>query len=140
MSSNWYKKLHLQNDNQPTIIQHEMYLCHSLFVNSCQFVKRLADMNQSVYKQARLFIKQQTVYDQASPFINSLISLRQFINRLVHLQNSLKTLVDLFTGYRVFKLDMTYFEVPDGQLKLASKLKKLQQLGHLSFINLFQKK
>ena len=26
--------------------------------------------------------------------------------------------------YRVFKLDMTYFKVQDGQLKLTSKLKK----------------
>ena len=26
--------------------------------------------------------------------------------------------------YRVFQLDMTYFEVPDGQLKLTSKFKK----------------
>ena len=26
--------------------------------------------------------------------------------------------------YRVFKLDMTYFEVQDGQLKLTFKLKK----------------
>ena len=30
----------------------------------------------------------------------------------------------LLTNYRVFKLDMTYFEVPDGQLKLTSKFKK----------------
>ena len=26
--------------------------------------------------------------------------------------------------YRVFKLDMTYFEIQDGQLKLTSKFKK----------------
>ena len=28
------------------------------------------------------------------------------------------------THYRVFQLDMTYFEVQDGQLKLTSKFKK----------------
>ena len=43
-----------------------------------------------------------------------------------------------------FKFDMTYFEVPDGQLKITSKFKKgssrFRRFGNLSFINLFSKK
>ena len=35
----------------------QRYTCYSLFINFCQFVKRLTDMKQLVYKQARLFIK-----------------------------------------------------------------------------------
>ena len=37
--------------------------------------------------------------------------------------------------YMVFKLDMIYFEVPNGQLKLTSMFKKRYQ--HFRFINLF---
>ena len=39
--------------------------------------------------------------------------------------------------YRVFQLDMTYFEVQDGQLKLTSKFKKrlqhIQEMGTFEF-------
>ena len=46
--------------------------------------------------------------------------------------------------YRVFKLDMTYFEVQNGQLKLTSMFKKgsstFGRLGHLSCIKNFFKK
>ena len=45
------------------------------------------------------------------------------------------------THYRVFHVDMTYFEVQDGQLKLTSSLKKgsstFGRLRNLSFVNLF---
>ena len=46
--------------------------------------------------------------------------------------------------YRVFQLDMTYFEVQDGQLKLTSKFKKRQQhireMGTFEFYQYFFKK
>ena len=46
--------------------------------------------------------------------------------------------------YRVFQLDMTYFEVQDGKLKLTSKFKKRQQhireMGTFEFYQYFFKK
>ena len=61
----------------------------------------------SVCKGAGLFIttvcklanRGQSVYNKlASPIIDRLNFSLQFINRLVHLQNSLKPLVDLYIG------------------------------------------
>ena len=54
-----------------------------------------------------------------------------------------KKIFSLTCIYRVFKLDMTYFEVQDGRLKLTSMFKKgsstFGRLGHLTFSIFFQK-
>ena len=42
--------------------------------------------------------------------------------------------------YRVFKLDMIYFEVQDGQLKLTFKFKHIWEVGTFEFYQYFFKK